>query len=273
MGTITVNNSTSNSQTLNITVPASLVPETEGLPRYYWYNLLGGENLSSPTGKVAVFPHKSQIIQTPPYIIGIASPSTYTIDANTEKIFIKDTALSGENKWTFSAFGVSSGLDVNLALVQDTSTSFSIVSNVVKNDNGAGGHERVAYTGSGTFSNIYLRVGKVSGTGTFKAAGMSNLYTPFYIVKPSCAGGTGIFANRCVDYLDGDPGSTPTCIALQGTGSTYSSFSCTSTNRIARCFSNPLLTDTRAVVSFYSSSDTTATASSACGSDILLTTP
>lgn len=273
MGTLNVNNATTVSRTLNVTIPSTLVPETEGLPKFFYYGILGEGVTASPTGTILIFPHKSQVILPPPYLIGAGTSLTaYTMDASTERFFFRDVAISTENKWTFSAFALTDSLDVNLALVSQSSSSVSIVSNVIVNDRGANTAERAAYSGSGSFSTVYLRVGKVAGTGTFKAAGMSNMYTPNHSLRPSCNGGTGNYANRCVDYLDANPTNSTTCAALQGAGSVYSMSGCTSTNRVARCFANPGFNDSRAVISFYSTAgDTTTSAGTACGSDILIT--
>lgn len=270
MGTITVNNSTASTQTLTVTIPNTLVPETEGLPKYFFYKFLG-ENASTPSAtKLTIFPYKSKVESSS---MGAVNLTTYNMNADTEKFFIGYSITSITTKLTFSAFAIQDTLDVDLLLVQENSSSYSGIGST-EDANGPGNYEFASYTASGggfLMNSVYLRIGKVSGTGTFKAAGMSNGIVPPFYLKPSCNGGTGGFANRCVDYLDGDPGNNTGCVALQGTGSTYSSLSCTSTSRIARCFANPLLNDKRAVISFYTPADTTSSAATACGSDILLT--
>lgn len=268
LGTITVNNSSANTQTLNVTVPSSLVPQTDSLPKYFYYKLLG-ENATTPaTTKITIFPYKSKVVSS---LVGASSLTTYTMDADTEKFFIEYYLLSSTTKLTISVFAVQNTLDVNMGLVRDQTTTYSQVGST-ENAAGLGQYEFSAYNLSlGTGLTVYQRVGKVSGTGTFKAAAMSNSSLPIHSFRPSCTGGAGFYASRCVDYLDGDPGSNAVCISLQGSGSTYSSFPCSSANRIARCYLNPLLQDSRAVMSFYNPSDTTSTASSTCGSDILKT--
>ncbi len=226
-----------------------------------------GDTPKTSTQTIVVFPAQTQYISSS---WDASTPLSATFDATTTDHYY-DLFLNNATKITVSAFTVAAGLDVGIQVYKDDA-SLAAVGPFV-DQFGAGLRERGAYTSSGGFGNLIFRVNKYSGTGSYKVSRMDNSSSglPLSGFSPSCTGGTGIFTNRCVEYLDGNPGSNAACVFLQGTGSTYSSSSCSSTNRIARCYSNPIVEDSRGIVSFYSPHDTTATANAACGSDILTT--
>ncbi|MCB1177257.1 MAG: hypothetical protein KDK36_06735, partial [Leptospiraceae bacterium] len=264
IGSISVNNQTTNQQTLSIAIPSNLVGETAQKPVRYYYGFINGENSKSSYSYITVYPYKS-LVKT--LTMGSTVSDSFTSDVN--QIFYEFGMLSGTTKFTLSTFKISGGLDLAITAYQYNNSSYSIVGSEI-NSNSTNSSESSSYTLSGgpLYYTGTLRVRKVSGTtGNFTVSGMGNksYYVPFTSSKPSCIGGTGNFANRCVTYLDGDPLNSATCVALQGAGSTYSSSPCSSTNVIRKCYVNPFLEDTRGVVYFYSGTGDVTSADNVCG--------
>jgi hypothetical protein len=251
-----------------VDVPASLVPATSSLPVRYYYGLIPRLG-SSTINTVIVFPANSLSVAG---TRADFSPAAISLTATNTQAFIKYGLSAGITKFTTSAYQVTGGLNVSLALVQ-ISPSISIVSNSTINANGVDAFEFNSYGATiPSFTTYYLRIASVAGTvGSFKP----NLFSdaggvPLILFGVSCNGGTGNFLNRCTTYstdFSPTPGSNANCIALQGAGSTFSAGACTSTNRVRRCYSNPLFNNGYGVISFYTP-ETVGTADAVCGADI-----
>ncbi len=261
--------------TYDVNVPASLVPSSASLPVKYFYGLIPRQS-NTTTSSIIVFPTNS-LLRTS--TTGTLSPTSLTLTATNTQAFIRYFIALGSTKLTASAYQVTGGLNPDLGLIQQS--NLTLISNITKNDNGADMFEFASYNLSLVAStSFYIRVRSVGGTvGTFKPAIFTNrngnidLPNPFGVV--SCTGGTGNFINsRCVTYSTTDFSVPATnnadCSALQGMGSTWANSACTSTNRVARCFANPLFNRGYGIINFYTP-ETTGTADTLCGGDILTT--
>lgn len=259
-----------NPTTYNIDVPASLVPSNATLPVRYYFGLLPRSSTSA-NDSIIVFPANSLLSSGNSVT---SAPAAISLNGTNTQAFISYFLFNNTTKFTASAYQVSGGLNPSLALIRQS--DLTIVGSTI-NSNGADNFEFASYTSTiGSFGlTVYLRVASVDGTtGSFKPSVFSNgsFGVPFF-TSISCSGGTGIFANRCVNYpteYSGRPASSANCVAIQGTGSIYSASSCTATNRIRRCYANPLNNNGRVVLDFYSPSDTTSTADTLCAGDIAL---
>ncbi len=263
VGSYAFNDSSQNDQNITIaSIPSALQSPTAGTPRQIFYEFLAtGETSKTSFSSFVLFPTGS--------ILGssLTSTSSVTSLATADYAFFPVSSFGTNTRLTLSGFTVTGGL--NIALVLFNGTTFATIGSEV-NANGSNQFEFGSYLVTGSQTN-YLRIRKVSGSGTFIASRMVSNFPPSVSFStPSCNGGTSAFANRCVDYLDANPGNSTVCATLQGTGSVYSASQCSNTSRIARCFGNPLFQDSRAVINFYSP-ETTGTASTVCGGDVLTT--
>lgn len=178
--------------------------------------------------------------------------------------------VNGVN-FVMSAYNVAGGLDVAVN-VHTLNGSLTEV-----NARGSNNYERagIDVTKSQKSWIEVRKNGASEGTFTFLAIN-KNITSSSSIAEGggSCTGGTNAaIVNRCIDFdsnYTGKPASTADCVTLWGTGSVYAA-SCSTTNRIARCHANPASNNGRLTINYYSTSDTTTSANTACNGDILTT--
>ncbi len=251
-----------------VNVPANLVPSTATAPVRYYFGLIPRSNTTTTPLSLYIFPANSLFASS---FFPNSFPDVRTLNATNTQAFIQYTIASTVTKFTASAYQLTGGLDVSIALIRKS--DLSIISNLTTNANGANNFEFASYTATGGSSvSVYLRVSSVGGTtGTFKANMMGNISFPSS-TGVSCAGGATTLANRCItfptDHIN-RPTNSAGCVTLFGIGSVYSGTSCTVTNLVSQCFANPFSNNGYAVYSFYNANDTTTTAETACGGDII----